>query len=237
MIKFFNVFSILFFREVLIRSCWKQDPKLRPQASEIVEFLANNPRLVTPCLDVPLSSVQFEDTGQLQIHIPEKSGKRKFSVSLRNRSSNSINSQRPSLWKNVSTDDENSSVLWDQPDSPVETLPRITESWNNSDFSVRQNSVTSDNSNRVNIWDNPINNSLWTESTYNNGGVVEPLLGASDVNSASVSVTLTNRNNNDDTSNKYVPLKPALNSYCDRTVPEESDYCLHNSNVLADSVL
>lgn len=71
---------IKIFRESLIKSCWNPDYKKRPQASEIVEFLANNPRLLSPCLDVPLSSVQIEDTGQLEMSIPE--GLRKCSVSL-----------------------------------------------------------------------------------------------------------------------------------------------------------
>lgn len=62
--------------ESLIKSCWNSDYKKRPQASEIVEFLANNPRLLSPCLDVPLSSVQIEDTEQLEISL------RKCSVSL-----------------------------------------------------------------------------------------------------------------------------------------------------------
>lgn len=68
----------------MIRSCWTVDYKKRPQASEIVEFIANNPRLLTPCLDVPLSSVQMEDNGQFDL-LPEKL--RKFSMSLRNRAS------------------------------------------------------------------------------------------------------------------------------------------------------
>nr|CAD7426195.1 unnamed protein product [Timema monikensis] len=66
--------------EGLIQSCWNNDHKKRPQASEIVEFLANNPRLLTPCLDIPLSSVQMEDTGQLEMTLPENF--RKCSVSL-----------------------------------------------------------------------------------------------------------------------------------------------------------
>lgn len=73
-----------FYREGLLKSCWNQDSKMRPAASEIVEFLANNPRLLAPCLDVPLSSVQMEDTGQLEMHLPEQF--RKCSVSLSTKS-------------------------------------------------------------------------------------------------------------------------------------------------------
>lgn len=54
-----------------MKSCWQLDAKVRPTAKEIVEFLANNPRLVFPCLDVPLPSVQLEDTGQLEMHLPD----------------------------------------------------------------------------------------------------------------------------------------------------------------------
>lgn len=54
-----------------MKSCFQVDAKCRPTAKEIVEFLANNPRLVFPCLDVPLSSVQLEDTGQLEMHFPD----------------------------------------------------------------------------------------------------------------------------------------------------------------------
>lgn len=39
--------------------------------SEIVEFIANNPRLISPCLDVPLASVQMDDyTEQLEMGLP-----------------------------------------------------------------------------------------------------------------------------------------------------------------------
>ncbi|KAF4518035.1 hypothetical protein B566_EDAN009268 [Ephemera danica] len=69
--------------ENLLKSCWLPEHKNRPNASEIVEFLANNPRLIAPCLDVPLASVQMEDTGQLELQLPEKS--RKCSVSLKTR--------------------------------------------------------------------------------------------------------------------------------------------------------
>jgi hypothetical protein len=50
--------------------------------SEIVEFLANNPRLISPCLDVPLASVQMDDnTSQLQMQLPNMLF-RKCSVSM-----------------------------------------------------------------------------------------------------------------------------------------------------------
>lgn len=71
--------------ESLIRSCWLKEYKKRPPASEIVESLANNPRLLSPCLDVPLSSVQMEDTGE--ISITGGSRGQRFSMGLRQRSS------------------------------------------------------------------------------------------------------------------------------------------------------
>lgn len=63
---------MLIYREGLLKSCWSIDPKLRPTSKEIVEFLGNNPRLLHPCLDAPLSSVQLEDTGQLEMHLPDQ---------------------------------------------------------------------------------------------------------------------------------------------------------------------
>ena len=43
-----------------MRSCWSHAPSKRPTAGEIVEILNSNPRLVSPCIDVPLASVQIE---------------------------------------------------------------------------------------------------------------------------------------------------------------------------------
>ena len=42
----------------LLTSCWNRSPTKRPTAAEIAELLYNNPRLVSPCIDVPLASVQ-----------------------------------------------------------------------------------------------------------------------------------------------------------------------------------
>lgn len=208
----------------MIRSCWNREPKQRPQASEIVEFLAINPHIVTPCLDVPLSSVQFEDTGQLQMHIHEKI--RKFSISLRNRSSNSITSQRPPLWRNFSSDDENSSVIWDQPDSPIETLPRITETWTDN-IDSPQDVISSNNGGQINIYDNPIDRRSWNIDNVN--GVAEPLLG-SPCNFSKINV-----NCNNDNIGKYVPLKPTANGYAGNT--RNDNYCLHDSSAQVDSML
>lgn len=59
-------------------SCWNMDHTKRPSAPEIVDFLAMNPRIIAPCLDVPLSSVQLEHTAQLDIQLSENN--RKFSL-------------------------------------------------------------------------------------------------------------------------------------------------------------
>lgn len=80
---FFSYF-LIFSREGLLKSCWQQESRQRPQASEIVEFLANNPRLISPCLDIPLSSVQMEDTGQLEMHLPQQFRKCSSSFSFKN---------------------------------------------------------------------------------------------------------------------------------------------------------
>lgn len=66
-------------------SCWHVDHTKRPSAPEIVDFLAMNPRIIAPCLDVPLSSVQLEHTAQLDIQLSENT--RKFSVLWPQRSS------------------------------------------------------------------------------------------------------------------------------------------------------
>jgi len=60
-------------------SCWNVDHTKRPTAPEIVDFLATNPRIIAPCLDVPLSSVQLEHTAQVDIQLTDNS--RKVSIS------------------------------------------------------------------------------------------------------------------------------------------------------------
>lgn len=60
-------------------SCWYVNQNERPSAPEIVEFLVTNPRILSPCLDVPLASVQLEHTGQMEMHLTTDSV-RKFSL-------------------------------------------------------------------------------------------------------------------------------------------------------------
>ncbi|XP_076285290.1 uncharacterized protein LOC143211458 [Lasioglossum baleicum] len=65
--------------ESLIYACWRGDHHKRPTAPEIVDFLATNPRIISPCLDVPIASVQLELAGQLDMQLTENN--RKFSLS------------------------------------------------------------------------------------------------------------------------------------------------------------
>ncbi|XP_050670476.1 uncharacterized protein LOC126969201 [Leptidea sinapis] len=46
--------------EGLIKSCWKTSYKARPTASDVAAFLADSPRLLTPCLDIPLDSLPLD---------------------------------------------------------------------------------------------------------------------------------------------------------------------------------
>jgi len=53
----------------LLTSCWNRSPTKRPTAAEVAELLYNNPRLVSPCIDVPLASVQVERSDSLELLI------------------------------------------------------------------------------------------------------------------------------------------------------------------------
>ncbi|KAJ0182182.1 hypothetical protein K1T71_002904 [Dendrolimus kikuchii] len=46
--------------EGLIKSCWRQDYRSRPAAAEVAAFLADSPRLLTPCPDVPLDALPLD---------------------------------------------------------------------------------------------------------------------------------------------------------------------------------
>ena len=63
--KTFSAYSK--FRETLLKSCWHMTATKRPTASEVVELLSNTPRLICPCIDIPLASVQVERTDSLEL--------------------------------------------------------------------------------------------------------------------------------------------------------------------------
>ncbi|KAK9870582.1 hypothetical protein WA026_008145 [Henosepilachna vigintioctopunctata] len=58
--------------EALMNSCWNRSYKARPQAKEIVAYIAGYKDLLTACLDAPLSSVQIENSDELEIRFPDR---------------------------------------------------------------------------------------------------------------------------------------------------------------------
>lgn len=52
-----------------MKACWSLSYIKRPTASEVVEFILNYPKLVTPSLDVPLASVQIPETDSDQLEL------------------------------------------------------------------------------------------------------------------------------------------------------------------------
>ncbi|XP_055600889.1 uncharacterized protein LOC129749824 [Uranotaenia lowii] len=63
--------------EGLMKACWNPDYKKRPSSSEVFEFISNYPRLLSPCLDVPLSSVQMAESDSDQFELLPGLHKRK----------------------------------------------------------------------------------------------------------------------------------------------------------------
>lgn len=57
-----------------MKSCWNRTAKARPQAKEIVAYIACYKDLLTPCLDAPLSSVQIENSDELEMRFPNRKG-------------------------------------------------------------------------------------------------------------------------------------------------------------------
>lgn len=70
-------------RAELLLSCWLVKPDRRPDARDIVELLGIQfPRLISPCLDVPLSVVPIEGSeGHPNIEV-DLNTNRKHSLSL-----------------------------------------------------------------------------------------------------------------------------------------------------------
>ncbi|KAF0308852.1 Insulin-like growth factor 1 receptor [Amphibalanus amphitrite] len=66
----------------LLLSCWSYSPEKRPEAKEVVERFASYPRLISPCLDAPLSVVQLD--GQ-NTHEVDLNSSRKHSLLMNGR--------------------------------------------------------------------------------------------------------------------------------------------------------
>ncbi|KNC22211.1 hypothetical protein FF38_01889 [Lucilia cuprina] len=61
--------------EGLIKACWNQDPKKRPTAAEIVDYISKYPTLLTPCLDFPSASIEMAETESDELELLPKSRK------------------------------------------------------------------------------------------------------------------------------------------------------------------
>jgi len=48
--------------EGLLKACWSQDASKRPTALEVIDYISNYPRLLTPTLDCPGTAVQMPET-------------------------------------------------------------------------------------------------------------------------------------------------------------------------------
>lgn len=71
----------------MLRKCWSSIAQNRPKAAEIVEILARNPELITPCLDVPAASVALEDSSEMKFKGPDRARGHSFSSVWQSRKS------------------------------------------------------------------------------------------------------------------------------------------------------
>ncbi|XP_033248989.1 retinal guanylyl cyclase 2-like isoform X2 [Drosophila miranda] len=53
--------------EGLLKACWSQEASKRPTALEVVEYISNYPRLLTPALEVPATSIELPESQSDQI--------------------------------------------------------------------------------------------------------------------------------------------------------------------------
>lgn len=81
--------------------CWQRTPSRRPPIQHIIEHLTNHPRLISPCLDGPQSSIQIEDTRSLEMMIPDKTRKSSLSINHRLQNMASSSSRKRSMSGNM----------------------------------------------------------------------------------------------------------------------------------------
>lgn len=65
--------------EKLMKGCWNQDSKYRPTATDIIALMEQLPLLVSPCLDVPITSVELHENNEpINIDLLAKMGFKKM---------------------------------------------------------------------------------------------------------------------------------------------------------------
>ncbi|KAL1491180.1 hypothetical protein ABEB36_011819 [Hypothenemus hampei] len=103
--------------EGLMKSCWARDPTNRPPASSIVEYIANMPKLLHPCMDLPLPSITLDEDSVI--------GPNEAVEFRRGQTSNQIGGRN--LWledlkdQEATTDDEENNE--EEEDSSVVSIP------------------------------------------------------------------------------------------------------------------
>ena len=71
-------------RGLVLRTCWSHTPTKRPTAGEIVELFYNNPRIVSPSIDVPLASIQAERSDSIELLPKIKNNQTGLKINLKN---------------------------------------------------------------------------------------------------------------------------------------------------------
>ncbi|XP_068150223.1 uncharacterized protein [Drosophila tropicalis] len=78
--------------EGLLKACWAQEADKRPNAIEIIDYISNFPRLLTPCLDwptaIPISEIESD---QLDLFSKCSSTETKSSFHFCNKNTNNLN--------------------------------------------------------------------------------------------------------------------------------------------------
>lgn len=65
--------------EKLIKACWNYESKFRPRATDIIALMEQLPLLVSPCLDVPITSVELHENNEpINIDLLAKMGFKKM---------------------------------------------------------------------------------------------------------------------------------------------------------------
>lgn len=129
--------------ETLLRSCWQKTPTKRPTAAEIAELLSNNPRLISPCIDVPLASVQVERTDSLEL-IPSMVRKPSGTTSSRTNAGGLTASKKSS--SNIRENNSVKELSMDGPYSPLNGIANGSPQQNPFRFELREPFLSGENS-------------------------------------------------------------------------------------------